>query len=442
MHSTTCAAALAALALFSVLPAVPAAAQQDTAQQKGVHIGLTYQPGTKPGVVVLPVAGPWGDSVQAMVARDLDYSDRIEIIGGTGTDASAVVEQASASTTPNYGLWKTLGAAAVVAANMTATGVHVVLHDVNAGRVAQSADFTLSETPGTESWRMAVHGVSDEIERWITGTRGIAQTRILYVRGGHIYVIDSDGAGSRAITLTGGTALSPAWSPDGRYLTYSQLHAQGWRIMIGDLVTGTVRQVARGGLNETPTFSPDGKLLVYAHGGENGTDLMVTNVTGSGTPRPLTAGRGRINIQPSFSPDGRRLVFTSDRIGHNEVYIMDADGSNAAPLTTYQFGDQNYRSDPAWSPDGLQVAFQARMDGEFQIMTITLRDRSVTQRTSEGRNEEPSWAPDGRHLVFTSTRSGAKQLWVLDVESGRERQLTHSGASRLPAWSGRLGGTP
>ena len=434
----TCVAALAALVTLAARPAHA----QDSTQQKGVHIGLTYQPGTKPGVVVLPVSGPWGDSVQAIIARDLDFSDRIEIIGQAGTTAALAVQQASGSGhSANYGLWKTLGAVGVVEVTLSPTGAHVVLHDVTAARQAQAADASLPAQAGSAEWRMAVHGISDEIERWITGTRGIAQSRILYVSNGRVYLIDSDGADARTIT-SGQTALSPVWDPDGRHIAYSQLDDRGWRIMIGDLATGQARALATGGLNETPVFAPDGKSIVYAHGGENGTDLMVANPFANTRARQITVGRGTINVSPSFSPDGRQMVFTSDRLGHNEVYLMDADGSNAELLTPYNFGDQNYRSNPDWSPDGRQVAFQSRINGEFQIMTITLRDRSVKQLTSEGRNEDPSWAPDGRHLVFTSTRTGAKELWVLDVESERMRQLTHSGGSRLAAWSHIVGRAP
>ena len=121
---------------------------------------------------------------------------------------------------------------------------------------------------------------------------------------------------------------------------------------------------------------------------------------------------------------------------------MDADGTNAELLTPFNFGDQNYRSNPDWSPDGRLIAFQSQIGGRFQIMTIALRDRSIKQHTSEGQNEDPAWAPDGRHLVFTSSRSGTRQLWVLDAESGRARQLTRGGGARLSAWSGRLDRSP
>jgi TolB protein len=429
---------LAVLAATFVITALPVRAQ-DTTQQKGVRIGLTYQPGTKPGVVVLPITGAWGDSVQAMLQRDFDYGDRIEVIGGQGATAASAGPQAG--TSMNYPLWKTLGAAALVQATMTPVGVRVAVHDVSAGRVAQAQDFTLSNTPGSDAWRLAVHGVADEVERWITGTRGIAQTRILFVRGGRVYVTDTDGADERAI-VESGTALSPAWHPSGRYVAYSVFTDRGTRIVIRDLSTGQTRTLGTtpSGLNITPEFSPDGNTIVYAHGEEEGTDLVATDAFGSAPARRITVGRGTDNVSPSFSPDGRRIAFTSGRSGHPEVYMADADGSNAELLTPFNFGDQNYRSNPAWSPDGRVIAFQSQINGNFQIMTISLRDRNVKQLTSEGVNEDPSWAPDGRHLVFTSNRTGVKQLFVLDVESGRARQLTHAGGARLAAWSRALGG--
>jgi len=119
---------------------------------------------------------------------------------------------------------------------------------------------------------------------------------------------------------------------------------------------------------------------------------------------------------------------------------MDADGTNSEIFTAFDFGDQNDRTSPDWSPDGRQIAFQSRIDGRYQIFAMSLRDRQPRQLTSEGENEDPSWAPDGRHLVFVSTRTGTRQLWIVDTESGRLRQLTQVGGTRVPAWSPRLTG--
>jgi TolB protein len=418
----------AAAAIFTAA-ALPVHAQ-DTTGQRGVRIGLTYTPGTKPGVVVLPVDGPGGDSVRAIISRDLDFGDRIEVIDGSGVSQPA-------SGTVSYGLWKSLGAAALVQVTLiTPSLARVAVHDVTAKKVAQSRDFPVAADVGSEGWRMDLHGISEEIERWITGVRGIARTRILYVKGGRVYVVDSDGYGERTITSSG-TAMAPTWHPDGHHIAYSQLGTRGWNIEVLDLAGGSARPVTAtsGGLNTTPAFSPDGQWLVYAHGAENGTDLYAVAAFTGGAARRITLGRGTDTVSPTFSPDGRRLAFTSGRSGHPEVYTADFDGSNMELLTPFNFGDQNYRSNPDWSPDGRSIVFQSQLDGLFQIMTINLRDRSIKQLTSEGANEDPSWAPDGRHVVFTSTRTGVKQLFVLDTESGRSRQLTHSSGSRLSAWS-------
>ncbi|HXE61203.1 MAG TPA: hypothetical protein VN607_10885 [Gemmatimonadaceae bacterium] len=424
----TCAAVLAAC----LVPACATAQQQDTT--RGVRIGLTYQPGTKPGVVVFPVSGPGGDSIQAIVARDFDYGDRIEVIGG---DAVAQTARTQASKNAiDFTIWKSLSAAAVVQISVMGSTAHVNVYDVAAKKLGASHDITVSGAPNTEDWRMSVHAMSDQIEQWITGVHGIAATRILYVRGNRIYVIDSDGFGEHAVSEAG-TVLAPAWAPDGHTIAFSELARTGWNIVIRDIATGRQHTVTStpGGLNITPAFSPDGQWLCYAHGAENGTDLYMVSASGSGEARRVTVGRGSDNVSPTFSPDGARLAFTSGRAGHPEVYTSDADGSNVDLLTAFNFGDQNYRSNPDWSPDGRLIAFQSQLDGRFQITTITLRDRTVKQLTSEGINEDPTWAPDGRHLAFTSSRTGVKEIFVLDAESGRARQLTHDAGARLAAWS-------
>src|ERR1039457_5953407 len=109
---------------------------QDTTRTQGVRIGLTYATGTRPGVYVLPVTGPTSDSVQKILARDLDYSDRLNVIAPEGGDAPPGAL--------NYPLYAQLGAVAVVQASVTPSGsLHVAVHDVAGARVLNVIDLVL-----------------------------------------------------------------------------------------------------------------------------------------------------------------------------------------------------------------------------------------------------------------------------------------------------------
>jgi len=404
---------------------------QDTTAAPGVRLGLNYAAGTKPGVIVLPVQDLYDDdSLRVIVQRDLDYSDRMNVIALDAITLSGLVPPAGEKI--NFALVAQFGAALLVRMTPTTQGLHVAAYDVSRGQLLQSEHFMFDRRD--RDWRFALHGVSDQIEQWVFGKRGIAQTRIAYVNNGMLRIVDSDGSETRSIT-TGKGALSPAWSPTGESVVFTVLGNNGTQVQELDVRTGRTRRISqiRAGLNITPIYQPDGSGILYAQGTGNGTDLIFANLDSS-APRRITAGRGTDNTSPSYGPNGRQIAFISGKSGQPQVYIMDADGSNVQLLTPYTAGRRSYRASPDWSPDGRAIAYE-QQSGDFQIWMIDLRDRAPKQLTSEGENEDPSWAPDGRHIVFTSTRSGDKQLWILDTESGRARQLTHSRGARLAAWS-------
>jgi tol-pal system beta propeller repeat protein TolB len=294
---------------------------------------------------------------------------------------------------------------------------------------------SLSRVVAEGNQRMAIHGIADEIQRWITGRRGMAQSRIAYVHDGKIRVVDSDGANDVAVTRSG-LSLSPAWSPDAASVVYSTLSDRGSQIVITNLHTAqvTVLGSATTGLNITPVFTPDGRSIVYATGNDQGTNIVRADIA-SGFVTPLTVANNRgDNASPTFSPDGRRIAFLSSRARYPQIYAMDADGSNVELVTPYNPAVRTYRTAPDWSPDGRAIAYE-QQNGDFQVWVVSLRDKAMRRLTSEGENEGPSWAPDGRHMAISSTRSGSKQIWVLDTQSGRFRQLTRNPGARLAAWS-------
>ncbi len=412
---------------LSLLARTPVAQAQDPA--RGVSLGLTYRAGQKMSLLVLPVDGAAGDSVATILARDLDFSDRFTMVPASG---------AGMTTGPvNYPLLAKLGVDGVVQGTLLPSGwLRITLLDVAKKAIVNQKDLPLPVPTGSPAWRLAVHGAADQLQEWLIGERGIAQTRIAFTRDGRLWTVDSDGANVRPVTPAG---MSPAWLPNGRGLVYSVLDGVRNPIMMTDLTTGAQRVITSAPQSQdlTPVPSPDGRSVVFARVSEVGTDLFSIPFEG-GAPRRLTVGRGRASVQPAFSPDGQRLVFSSDRSGTNDVYICDVDGTNVEVLSAATFGDRSNRTGPDWSPDGRLIAFQSLNGNTKQIMTLNLRDQSVRAVATDGRNDDPSWAPDSRHLVITSDRSAVRQLWVVDIETGRSRQLTFGTAARLSAWSPRL----
>jgi TolB protein len=417
-----------ALAGSTGAAAAPALAQDTT---QGVRIGLAYDRSGKPGVALTQVTGPNADSVRAILARDFDFSDRITVIPpDSGPAPSGAL---------NYDLYAKLNAVAVVQASVTPAGaLHVAVHEVSQKRVVSVIDIALPAPALSAEWRQVVHVAADSVEFTVLGQKGIASTRILFSRNSQIWSVDSDGANAQPVSGTEG-GLSPSWHPSGRSFAYSTIRVGEAppRVLVRELDGGRSWSTRVASMNITPAFSPDGSSLIFA-AGSDGFDLYSVVPFSQEAPRRLTSRRSSLNTTPTFSPDGARVVFMSDLIGHPELYIMDADGSNPDLLTDQGFGDRLYRSDPSWQPAGRRVAYQSKVNDVFQLMTISVSDRSVSQITSEGANEDPSWAPDGRHIVFVSTRAGGAHLFVLDTESSRTRQLTRGSKAQNPAWSPRL----
>src|SRR5690348_3795735 len=212
---------------------------QDTATT-GVRLGLSYTAGSKPGVIVLPVRDDDDDSLRVIVQRDHDYSDRMTVIDlDPGTLAGLVPEPGEKL---NFELFAKFGAALIVRMTPTTQGLHVAAYDVARGQLLQSEHFLFDRRD--RDWRFALHGISDQIEAWTFGKRGIAQTRIAYVVNGELKIVDSDGAETRAIT-TGRGALSPAWSPSGEAVVFTVLGNTGTQVQELDVETGKTRRVSQ-----------------------------------------------------------------------------------------------------------------------------------------------------------------------------------------------------
>ncbi len=167
------------------------------------------------------------------------------------------------------------------------------------------------------------------------------------------------------------------------------------------------------------------------------------NADGSGQRR-LTRGMGPLfrlpgtpsglsrPPAPAWSPDGLRIAFLGKPSGSWELDVINVNGSGQRRLTYSGAGS------PAWSPDGRTIAFVASRPEEAFGVYVVNADGSGRRNLSRSTayDAEPAWSPDGRSIAFRSTRDGNAEIYVVNGDGSDLERLTRDPArDGSPAWS-------
>ena len=130
-------------------------------------------------------------------------------------------------------------------------------------------------------------------------------------------------------------------------------------------------------------------------------------------------------ISPAWSPDGLQLAYVSFEQKKPIVYVQSLVTGQRRAVARH-WGSN---SAPAWSPDGKRLAVVLTKDGGSQIYLINSTDGgNVTRLTyTTAIDTEPNFSPDGRQLLFTSDRSGGPQIYRMPVTGGHAERLTFEG---------------
>lgn len=207
-------------------------------------------------------------------------------------------------------------------------------------------------------------------------------------------------------------------------------------LYLQELGSGEITRMTQGDSSTFPgPFSPDGKKLLFTGFGLTNSYVGVMNADGS-DPVNLTNLENVDEGFPAWSPDGSQIAFTSRRDGNNEIYLMDPYGYNLKRLTQNTSGDFA----PTWSPDGKKIAFASDRDNATGVYSIYIMNTAaswVVRLTNTGGNDySPDWSPDGNQIIFRSVKNGQFDIFSVNVDGGDPVNLTNTPADEWsPSWS-------
>ncbi len=279
--------------------------------------------------------------------------------------------------------------------------------------------------------RRIAHHFSDEVMRLLTGEKGIASSRLLFVRKSEgkweIVMSDYDGYGPKVLLRMSRPLLNPRWIMGGKAFVYTGYQYGKPDLFVRKIDERKSRPLATfAGLNYSVDWSEKRGELLVTLSKDGNPEIYLFDIE-KGTKKRLTYNRA-IDCGPSWSPSGREIAFTSDRSGSPQVYLMESDGSNVRRLTFYG----SYNASPAWSPRGDLIAFVSRIEGFFQLCTIKPDGTDMQLITDDPKNHDsPRWAADGRHIIISEDGESGESISIVDITTGGKRLLSKG---RNPDW--------
>ena len=293
--------------------------------------------------------------------------------------------------------------------------------------------------------RQLAHYTSDGIYESISGIKGIAATKLLYVNetknsksisAYKLMLADSDGANEKVLLTSSEPIISPSWSPDGKKVAYVSFETGIAKVFIQDIASGKRESVlSKSTQISSPSWSPDGKYLSLTLYQDGNAEIYIMRLQ----DRTLTrmTNQFAIDTESSWSPKGNKIIFTSGRSGSPQIYELDLRKLN--PKAKRISFEGTYNAKASYLPKEEGIIFVHRSDdGFFHIALKYKKENFIRVLTEAKMDESPSVAPNGNMVIYGIKEENLSMLAGFSLSGARFKLPASEGEVREPAWSNFL----
>jgi dipeptidyl aminopeptidase/acylaminoacyl peptidase len=229
-----------------------------------------------------------------------------------------------------------------------------------------------------------------------------------------VWMVPAAGGDAVPLTAPDEDSSQPRWSPDGRYLAF---------ISARDDKPARVWRLSRQGGEAVPLTDTPQSVEDYAWSPDSTRMLLVLRDASAAEQAAFEQGDAyEEETAPPWVID--RQQFKTDYVGYldrrrTHIYLLDVAAGALTQLTRGDYDD----AEPAWSPDGTQVAFVSNRVAEpdlsydTDIWLVSADPAAAPQAPrlvsdTEGPDASPAWSPDGRSIAHTSVADADAMLYA------------------------------
>lgn len=382
------------------------------------------------------------NNIANVMAADLNNSGRFKV-----ADFNSLQQTPHDNQTVDYSYWQKRNLGNLVVGSVQPIGggkyqVSFQLMNTYAGKrqndnTAPAPVLSDKFTINQGSLRDLAHHISDLVYQQLTGDRGIFSTKIAYVlvkqtndqKRYYLEVADQDGYNPRALLSSNRPIMSPAWSPNGKYIAYVSYEGDNSSIYVQDVSSGARRRVSGfPGMNNAPAWSPDSSKLALVLTKTGYPKIYIMNLS-SGALTQITDGYS-LDTEPNWAPNSQSLIFTSDRGGSPQIYQINLASRQIQRLTFN--GTYNARS--SFTPTGTGIVVLTQNGSGYDIAFQDLQNGRINLLTNAGDIQSPTVAPNGKMVAYAESNGGVLGMVSTDGKV-KLRLPAGDGNVQEPAWS-------
>ncbi|HVG19426.1 MAG TPA: PDZ domain-containing protein, partial [Blastocatellia bacterium] len=220
--------------------------------------------------------------------------------------------------------------------------------------------------------------------------------------------------------------MMPRWEDVTNRMTNLALSPTGRRIVVesrGEIFTipaekGDVRNLSHlsGSAERDPAWSPDGKYVSYFSDKSGEYKLVIETQDGLTPPREIALPNPTHYYTPSWSPDSKKIVYTDTNL---QVWVLDVAAGQTKVVGRDPWMVPQRTLNPVWSPDSKWVAYSSRLRSMYHAIFVSNVETGETKQVTDGLADAvwPAWDASGKYLWFlASTDFGLRSQW-LDMTS-------------------------